>query len=59
MGHALKETDMHTHDEDVAKKIREADERERYQWRHVRRLLVAVWVILIIVLMIYLPGTSR
>lgn len=59
MGHALKETDMHTHDEEVAKKIREADERERYQWRLVRRFWIAVWVILIIVLMIYLPETTR
>lgn len=50
---------MHTHDEEVAKKIREADERERYQWRLVRRFWIAVWVILIIVLMIYLPETTR
>ncbi|HCM1919021.1 TPA: hypothetical protein N3A33_005084 [Salmonella enterica subsp. salamae serovar 28:r:e,n,z15] len=46
---------MHTHDE----KIREADERERYQWRHVCRFWIAVWVILITILMIYLPGTTR
>ncbi len=50
---------MHTHDEDVAKKIREADERERYQWRHLRHFWIVVWVVLIAVLIIYLPGHPR
>ncbi|EGU3705121.1 hypothetical protein H0P95_004361 [Salmonella enterica] len=50
---------MYSHDEEVAKKIREADERERYQWHHFRRFRTAVWVILITILMIYLPGTTR
>lgn len=50
---------MYTHDKVVEKKIREADERERYQWRSARRFLVIIWVILITVLMIYLPGTIR
>lgn len=45
---------MHTRD----KKIREADEKERYQWRSTRRLLFILWVIIITVLMIYLPGTT-
>ncbi|EDS5484021.1 hypothetical protein HY28_004590 [Salmonella enterica subsp. enterica] len=45
---------MDTHDEEVEKKIREADEKERNQWRHIRRFWFAVWVVVVGLLIIYL-----
>lgn len=57
-GHTLNEVDMDTHDEEVEKKIREADEKERNQWRHIRRFGFVVWVVVVGLLIIYLPRSA-
>ncbi|HAF1615711.1 hypothetical protein LEC33_23330 [Salmonella enterica] len=49
---------MDTHDEEVEKKIREADEKERNQWRHIRRFGFAVWVVVVGLLIIYLQRSA-
>uniref|UniRef100_UPI003A921471 hypothetical protein n=1 Tax=Salmonella enterica TaxID=28901 RepID=UPI003A921471 len=50
---------MNNWDEDTVKKICEADERERYQWRHIRRFLAVIWIILVVFIIIYLPETTK